>query len=370
MKKIIIAPDSFKGTLSSIEVCDIIGKAAEKYFPEAEVKKIPIADGGEGTVDAFLSIFGGEKVSVKAHSPLGNIVDAYYALLPSGKAVIETAQASGLTVESEKTALLASTFGTGELILDAVQRGAERIILGLGGSATTDGGIGSAAALGAGFLDEKGKSIPLCGGGLRSLKEIDLSNLEKRLKGISFTALCDVKNPLFGPYGAACVYAPQKGANESEVKILDEGLENLAKVCREKLGFDYSASEGAGAAGGLGFGCMTFFGGTLKSGIDAVLDGAEFEKEAAEADLVITGEGRMDEQSLMGKAPFGVAKRSGGAKVIAVVGLMDADINDARRLGISEVFETNGERRPFSEVEKTAREDLMKTAEKVFASLK
>ena len=370
MKKIIIAPDSFKGTLSSIEVCDIIEKAAKKYFPDAEIKKIPIADGGEGTVDAFLSIFGGERISVKAHSPLGNIINAYYAFLSSGEAVIETAQASGLTVESEKNALLASTFGTGEIILDAVQRGADRIVLGLGGSATTDGGIGLAAALGAGFLDEKGENISLCGGGLLFLKEIDLSKLDKRLENISFTALCDVKNPLFGPNGAAWIYASQKGANESEVNLLDKGLENLAGVCRKTFGFDCSGSEGAGAAGGLGFGCMTFFGGKLKSGIDAVLDGAEFEKEAADADLVITGEGRLDAQSLMGKAPFGVAKRSGGAKVIAVVGLMDADISDARRLGISEVYETNEKRRPFSEVKKTAREDLFKTAEKAFASMK
>lgn len=370
MKKIIIAPDSFKGTLSSVEVCEIIEKAANEIFKSAETIKLPIADGGEGTVDAFVSIFGGKNIFSKAHSPLGRLIEARYALLPSDIAVIETAQASGITTEKANNALKASTFGTGELIRDALDRGAKEILLGLGGSATTDGGIGCAAALGARFLDDRGEEIPLCGEGLLSLRNIDLSGMDERLKTVHITALCDVKNPLFGETGAAYVYAPQKGASDLEVKMLDEGLRKLASITSKSISFDFSNSEGAGAAGGLGFGCMAFLGGKLKSGIDAVLDGAEFECLAADADLIVTGEGRMDFQSLMGKAPFGVAKRANGKKVIAIVGVMDADMIDARRLGISETFETNGERKPFEEVKMTAAEDLYKTAVAAFESLK
>ena len=411
MRKIIIAPDSFKGAMSAIEVCEIIGEEAKKAFPEAEIIRIPIADGGEGTVDAFLSIFGGEKVFAKVQSPLGRTIEAFFGLLPGKTAVIETAQASGLTIEAKNDALSASTFGTGELIRRALDEGAKRIILGLGGSATTDGGAGAVQALGGRFLNKSGNEIPRGGKGLLNLREIDLSDLDERLNKIDFTVLCDVKNPLFGKNGAAYVYAPQKGASEEDVKLLDEGLRNLAEKAEALLTRDFSKIEdadtventlnntslkkyyhetpgagaaenslnyfslkkknyhkipGAGAAGGLGFSCIAFLGGKLVSGIDCVLDAANFEEEAETADLVITGEGKMDAQSLMGKVPFGVAKRANGAKVIAFVGLSLAEKRLAEKLGISEIFETDPLHRPFEEVRPHAKEDLRKTAETVF----
>ena len=373
MRKIIIAPDSFKGAMSASEVCEIIGEEAKKAFPEAEIIKIPIADGGEGTVDAFLSIFGGEKVFAKVQSPLGRTIEAFFGLLPGKTAVIETAQASGLTIEKENDALSASTFGTGELIRRVLDEGAKKIILGLGGSATTDGGAGAVQALGGKFLDESGNEIPRGGKGLSKLHKIDLSGLDERLKETEFTVLCDVKNPLFGENGAAYVYAPQKGADVEDVKLLDEGLRKLAENSLNIFSLKkkkYHEIPGAGAAGGLGFSCIAFLGGKLVSGIDCVLDAANFEEEAKTADLVITGEGKMDAQSLMGKVPFGVAKRANGAKVVAFVGLSLAEKGLAEKLGISEIFETDPLHRLFSEVLPTAKEDLMKTAEKAFKEMK
>lgn len=365
MKKVIIAPDSFKGTLSAAEVCDIIsGVLCEKYT-NCEIVCIPIADGGEGTVEAYQSIFGGEKIYAKVKSPLSNNIEAFYVMLPDGTAVIEMAAASGITIEKKNNALKASTYGTGQLILDALQKGAKKIILGLGGSATTDGGVGCVMALGGKFIDKNGNDIPLGGIGLESLEKIDLSGLDKRIKETNLTVLCDVTNPLYGKNGAAFVYSRQKGANDEDIIRLDNALQNLARVSNQVLGKDYSSVSGAGAAGGMGFAVSAFLGGRLQSGIDCILEAADFEEKAKTADLVITGEGKMDMQSLMGKAPFGVAKRSSGTKVIAVVGLLDADREKAKELGISEIIETNFLHLPFEEIKDSAREDLIKAASKI-----
>lgn len=365
MKKIIIAPDSFKGTLSACEVCDIIGNVLEEKYPCSEIIKLPIADGGEGTVDAYLNIFGGEKISVTVKSPLLRDITACYAMLPDGTAVIEMAQASGLTVEKEKSPMKASTYGTGQLIENALERGAKKIILGIGGSATTDGGVGCLAALGIRFTDENGFDIPPGGEGLEKLKHIDMSAKHEQLFNVPITVLCDVENPLYGENGAAFVYARQKGATETEILRLDKALQNLAAVANAVLNKDNSTLAGAGAAGGLGFAAAAFLGGELKSGIDCILEKANFSQMAQNADLVITGEGKMDNQSLMGKAPFGVAKMSGKTKVIAVVGTLEADAAKVKKLGISQVIETNEQHKPFSEILPTAKADLAFAAKKI-----
>lgn len=365
LKKIIIAPDSFKGTLSAMQVTSIVSDVLKEKYPDCEITSIPIADGGEGTAEAYQTIFGGERIYETVESPLSNEVNAYYVMLPDGTAVIEMAAASGITIEKENNALKASTYGTGQLLLSALKKGAKRIILGLGGSATTDGGVGCVMALGGKFLDENGSDIPLGGIGLERLEKIDLSGLDERLSKTELTVLCDVTNPLYGENGAAFVYSGQKGAAQKDIIRLDNALKRLAKISEETLGKDYSSLAGAGAAGGMGFAVSAFLGGKLQSGIDCVLEAADFEEKAKTADLVITGEGKMDMQSLMGKAPFGVAKRSGNTKVIAVVGLLEADREKAKELGISEIIETNFLHLPFEEIKDSAREDLKIAAKKI-----
>ena len=365
MKRVVLAPDSFKGTLSSETVCALISGVLRARYPDVTVDEIPIADGGEGTVDAYLHIFGGEKKTVRAKSPLGRDIDASYAILPDGAAVIETAAASGIAIEPVNDAMRASTFGTGQLIKDALDKGCRKIFFGLGGSATTDGGVGCATALGARFLDKDGKAIPPGGAGLALLDRVDLSGLDARLRMTALTVLCDVTNPLFGKTGAAHVFAGQKGASDAQIETLDCGLQKLAAVCEPVLGSDFSRVPGAGAAGGLGFCAVALLGGRMVGGIDCILDAAQFAEKARDAVLVITGEGKMDAQSLMGKAPFGVAKRSGKTPVLAVVGLLDAEMAQVERAGICRVIETNARHLPFEEIRDRAKEDLIFAAKKI-----
>ncbi|MBQ7295365.1 MAG: glycerate kinase [Clostridia bacterium] len=366
MKKVVIAPDSFKGTLSSAEVCGIVKDVLIKKFGNIEVVEIPIADGGEGMTDSFLYAFpGSEKIYMTAKSPLGRDIEVYYGIIEGDTAVIEMAAASGITIEEKNDALRASTYGTGEMIKHALDKGIRKFVIGIGGSATTDGGIGCTGALGGIFLDSDGKEVSLCGEGLVSIDSIDLSGLDSRIKECEITVLCDVKNPLYGKNGAAYIYGPQKGANPNMVLFLDSGLLNLAKKSQEYLKKDFSQHEGAGAAGGLGFALVAFFGAELKRGIEAILDITHFEEKTKGADLVITGEGKMDEQSLMGKVPFGIASRSKGEKTIAIVGLNMADMNKVRASGISEVIETNPEHLPFDEIKANAKEDLALAVEKI-----
>ncbi|MBQ8503324.1 MAG: glycerate kinase [Clostridia bacterium] len=365
MKRVIIAPDSFKGTLSSVEVCSIVSQELKKRYADLEIIGIPVADGGEGTVDAFLYSLGGEKVYCKVKSPLGNNITAYYGILPDGTAVVEMAQASGIGIEKKNNALKSSTYGTGQLILNALDRGCRNILLGIGGSATTDGGTGAVTALGGRFLNEKGESVPSGGEGLSAIHTIDLSDLDERIKKCEITVLCDVKNPLYGKNGAAYVYAFQKGANEDDVKLLDYGLENLAKVAERALKNDFSAMCGSGAAGGLGFGLVAFLGARLMRGIDCVLQTTDFKEKCRNADLIITGEGKMDSQSLMGKVPFGVAEQSGKSRVIALVGVSEIDNTVAQTHGINEIIETNPEHFPFEKIKTVAEPMLKKACEKI-----
>ncbi len=366
MKKVVIAPDSFKGTLSSEEVCSIVKDVLVKKYGDIEVTEIPIADGGEGMTDSFLYAFpNSEKVYMTAKSPLGRDIEVYYGIIDGDTAVIEMAAASGITIEEKNNALKASTYGTGEMIKHALDKGVRKLVIGIGGSATTDGGIGCTGALGGRFLNRDGESVALCGEGLRDIDSIDLSALDSRIKECEITVLCDVKNPLYGKKGAAYIYGPQKGADPQTVEFLDSGLVNLAQKAREYLKKDYSSYEGTGAAGGLGFALVAFLGAELKRGIEAILDITRFEEKTQGADLVITGEGKMDEQSLMGKVPFGIASRSKGKKTIAIVGLNMADMQKVRLSGISEVIETNPLHLPFDEIKANAKEDLAKAAEKI-----
>jgi len=359
--------------MSSLEVCEIIDKAFKKIKPEVEVVKIPIADGGEGTVDAFLYAMGGEKIFVKAKNPLFEDIECYYAILKDGKtAVIETAAASGLTlIENRKNPLDSSAFGTGLLIKDALDRGCEKVILGLGGSATNDGGAGIIAALGVKLLDENEREIDPSNRGLGNLKYIDETGLDPRLKNCEFTIACDVENILCGPSGAAYVYGPQKGADEKTVKILDENLTRYADILREKTGMDIKNIPGTGAAGGILASLLSFpeyINCKICSGIDIILDTVGFDEIIKDADLIITGEGRFDSQSLSGKAVSGIAKRAKkqNKPVIVIAGSCGEYGEEIYDLGIQAVFTACSRvYADFDEVKRSCVEDLSKATENI-----
>lgn len=374
MKKVVIAVDSFKGTMSSIEVCSLIETGFKTIIPELETVKVPIADGGEGTVDAFLTALGGERVKVRVKDPLFREIESFYGILPDQKtAVIEMAAASGLPlVETEKNPCLTTTYGTGELIIDALNRGCTKLIIGIGGSATTDGGIGMAAALGVKFLDEAGNAVPLNGSGLAQLRRIDSSAKDPRLDRCEILVACDVDNPLYGETGAAYVFGPQKGADQAMVEFLDQGLQNYAAVLRQDLGLDVQAIPGAGAAGGLGAGLVAFTPAQLRPGIEIILDAVEFNAVIADADLIITGEGKIDGQSLRGKVPIGIADRAkgSGVPVIAIVGDVGDGLEAIYQRGIDAVFSTNRVAVPFAEARLRAKEDLVATSESIARLLK
>ena len=345
MKKIVVAPDSFKGSMTSREICDIVEGVVKEEAPQIAVVKVPIADGGEGTVDAFLTSAGGKKVFVEVTGPCFERTRAFYGILPDEKtAVIEMAAASGLPlVRGKKDPSVTTTYGTGELIKNALERGCSRIIIGIGGSATNDGGIGMAAALGVKFLDERGNDVELTGRGLERLHKIDTRGLDPRIKEVEVIVACDVDNPLHGPEGAAYVYAPQKGADEEMVRYLDSNLKHYSDVLKNHLDFDVQSVKGAGAAGGLGAGLVAFAGGKLKPGIDVIIETVRFEEIISDADLIITGEGRIDGQSLRGKAPVGVAKRAAkkGIPVLALAGDVDDSAEKLYEYGITSILSIN-----------------------------
>ena len=369
MKKVILIPDSFKGTMSSREICGILKEQVQAVWPQAQVLSVPVADGGEGSVDAFLSALGGERVKIRVKGPYFEEIDSFYGILPDGTAVIEMAAAAGLPLVGErKNPEETTTYGVGQLMADALERGCRKIILGLGGSATNDGGCGAAAALGIRFLDEKGECFIPVGGTLRKIASVDGSGLRKEAKEAEFTVMCDIDNPLCGEKGAAAVFAPQKGADEEMVRRLDEGLLHLAQQIRRDLSRDILQLPGAGAAGGMGGGMAAFLDGRLQMGIETVLDAADFDRLAADADLVITGEGRLDSQSLGGKAVVGVAKRAKklGVPVIVLAGDVGDGIEPVYALGVTAVFSINRVAKPFAEMKKRAKDDLAQTAADVF----
>ena len=308
MKKVTIAVDSFKGSLSSKEVAESFADGFRTIFSQCEICKVAIADGGEGTVDALVETLGGEYVEVSVSDPLHRPTKARYGIVEGDTAVIEMAAASGLTLlkQEERNPLLTSTYGTGELILDALNRGCRRFLVGIGGSATNDGGTGMLRALGFRFLDSEGNALQGGGEILERIARIDDSGVCREVRESCFTVACDVTNPLYGERGAAYVYAPQKGADERMVEQLDRGLRNFARVVEEFNGAQIGVSEGAGAAGGLGGGFKALLGAKLERGITMVIQAMHFDKIIEGSDLVVTGEGRIDRQSIMGKAPSGV----------------------------------------------------------------
>lgn len=343
MKKCVVVSDSFKGTVSSREICEIAQRVIPRHFPSCEVVCIPVADGGEGTVDCFIQAMGAQRVEVTVTNALGEKSAAAYARIGE-LAIIEMAAAAGLPqVGALRCPGTATTYGVGELIAHAVHSGCKRILLGLGGSATNDGGCGCAAALGVGFLDADGQSFVPVGDTLGRIARIDTAKADELLRSVEITVMCDVTNPLYGPTGAAYVFAPQKGADAEKVKSLDAGLRHFGDVIRSQLGIDVSRMPGAGAAGGMGAGCVALLGGMIQSGIDAVLDVTGFDRQLEGADLVITGEGRIDSQSAGGKVISGVARRTKakGIPLIAIAGGIADSAGAVYDIGVSAMFSTD-----------------------------
>ena len=374
MKKIVLIPDSFKGTLSSKQICEIVSAEITQQFPNCEIVSIPVADGGEGSVDCFLSALGGEKITAMVSGPHLEKMESYFGYLPeSSTAVIEMASCAGLPlVENQKDPLGTTTYGVGELLLEAASHGVTKIILGLGGSCTTDGGCGAAAACGIKFYDEAGNSFIPTGETLSQIEHIDTSSLDPAIKTVDIVAMCDIENPMYGPEGAAYIFAPQKGATENEVKLLDEGLIHLANVIKQDLRADVATIPGAGAAGSMGAGMVAFFGAQLQMGIETVLDTVHFSEIIKDADLVITGEGKLDSQSLRGKVVIGVAKRAqdAGIPVIALVGGAESDISDVYEKGVTAIFPINRLPEDFSISKEKSAENLAATAQDVLRLVK
>lgn len=343
MKKCVVVSDSFKGTVSSREICEIAQRVIPRHFPACEVVCIPVADGGEGTVDCFVQAMGAQRVGVTVTNALGEKSAAAYARLGE-LAIIEMAAAAGLPqVGALRCPGTATTYGVGELIAHAVDSGCRKILLGLGGSATNDGGCGCAAALGIRFYDADGQSFVPVGDTLGRIARIDTAKADELLRSVEIMVMCDVTNPLYGPTGAAYVFAPQKGADAEKVKSLDAGLRHFGDVIRSQLGIDVSRMPGAGAAGGMGAGCVALLGGMIQSGIDAVLDVTGFDRQLEGADLVITGEGRIDSQSADGKVVSGVARRTRakGVPLIAIAGGIADSAGAVYDIGVSAMFSTD-----------------------------
>lgn len=351
--KIVIASDSFKGSASTIEVANFIEKGIRTLDQAVDIIKIPIADGGEGTVDSLVIGCKGEYRYVDVIGPAGNKINAKYGLLNSDIAIIEMAQASGLHLVDEETKnpFETTTFGTGELIKSALDQGAKQIYVGLGGSATNDGGVGMVQALGGSFKDRNGQEVGFGANGVKSIETIDLTQLDKRLGDVQIIALSDVTNPLCGEKGASYVYGPQKGASADDVKVLDDILCEYGDKIKDQLGIDIVDEAGAGAAGGLGAGLMAFCHAKLDRGINKILEIIDLEGKLKDADLVITGEGRMDDQSLNGKAPIGVATvaKKYNIPVVAIVGSADYDLHEVYKHGIDLVVDTVIKPMPLSE---------------------
>ena len=327
MKRIVIASDSFKGSLTSVEVAQSATKGILEVYPDCKVTQVNVADGGEGTVDAVVDTLQGEKITISVSNPIGKPVNATYGIA-GDTAIIEMAAASGLPLlaAEERNPWVTSTYGTGEMILDAIARGCSKFLVGIGGSATNDAGTGMLQALGFRFFDNNGDLIDnCCGGILGEIASIDDTQVPEAIKNAQFTVACDVDTPFCGPIGAAYVFAPQKGASPEMVQQLDEGMASFAKVIEAKYGIDIVPMAGAGAAGGMGGGFRAFLNATLKKGIDMVLDAIGFDSIISGADLVVTGEGKVDFQTAKGKTAAGVLARAKaqGIPVVAIGGCVE-----------------------------------------------
>lgn len=374
--KVVVAIDSLKGSLSSIEAGNTIKSAILSVKPDASVIVKPLADGGEGTTDAFIEGLGGEKTELSVTGPLGAPVNAYYGYLPqTNTAIMEMASAAGITLipENEKNPLLATTYGVGEMIRHAIGKGCRNFIIGIGGSATNDGGIGMLKALGYSFLDENGQDVGEGGQALSKVMSIDASHICPELSECNFQVACDVNNPLCGSNGATYIYGPQKGVTEEMKEELDRGMAHFAQITERVLNNHFSEAEGAGAAGGLGFALLSYLNARLTPGIELILEAIELEKEVQDADIVITGEGRLDHQTAMGKAPVGVARlaKKYGARVIAFAGSVTKDADACNDAGIDAFFPIVRGVTTLEEAMKpdNARANMAATVEQVFRLL-
>ena len=371
--KVVIAIDSLKGSLSSIEA----GLAAKEGIlnakPEAEVIVKPLADGGEGTVDALIEGLNGERIEITVTGPMGAPVSSYYGYLKeSSTAIIEMASAAGITLvpDNEKNPLLATTYGVGEMIKDAMERGCRNFIIGIGGSATNDGGIGMLKALGYEFYDKDGNDTKEGGQALAKVTSVSTKRRSPLISECTFRVACDVNNPLCGENGATYIYGPQKGVTDDFKAALDSGMANFAKVTADTLGRDDSKTAGAGAAGGLGFAFLSYIGAELTPGIELILTAVNLESELKNADIVITGEGRLDHQTAMGKAPIGVARlaKKYGAKVIAFAGSVTEGAAACNKSGIDAFFPIVRKVTTLEEAmdRENARKNMTATVEQVF----
>ncbi|MGQ8821480.1 glycerate kinase [Bibersteinia trehalosi] len=368
--KIIIAPDSFKESLTALEVANAIEQGFKHVFPYAEFCKVPMADGGEGSVQSLVDATNGSLVEVEVTAPLGNKTTAFFGLSGDKQtAFIEMAAASGLHLVpfEQRNPLITTTFGTGELIKAALDCGVKKIILGIGGSATNDGGVGMLQAVGFSFKNAKGEEIGFGGGALNQIDTISLEKRDPRLTQVEFEVACDVDNPLCGERGAAAVFAPQKGATASMVTLLDNALAHFANIVHQKLDIEIADKAGAGAAGGMGAGLLLLPKVQLKAGVQIIIEATNLAEKIQNADLVITGEGRMDAQSIAGKTPIGVAKlaKQFGKPVIAIVGCLRDDYSVVYQHGIDAVFPIIKQLGSLEETLQSGKENLCSCAENV-----
>jgi len=373
VNKIIIATDSFKGSLSAPEACRVIAGQAERIFPQAEIVQLPISDGGEGLVEVVFRALGGERRLVHTLDPLGREISTVYLQLADGSALIEMAGAGGLTLltPGEYNPLRTTTFGVGLIILDAIKSGMDPIYIGLGGSATVDGGIGAATALGMRFLDQLGKNVT-SGGGLRNIQTIDACEMLELNHSGKLIFLTDVNNPLCGPNGAAEIFGPQKGATPEQVRQLDLGLQNLAELIHHETGLNLKNMPGMGAAGGFALPFMAFMRAEIRSGIEFVLDVLQFDKELVGSNLVITGEGRTDVQSAMGKAISAVARRAqaAGVRVAVISGSLGEGAEKMLALGVDDLIQATPDGQSLEDALAHAAENLAHAAYDYLEELK
>jgi glycerate kinase len=368
---ILIAPDSFKDCLTSKKVGQNIEKGIRRIMPGANIKILPMADGGEGTVEALVDATDGTIIKVDVHDPLMRKIKSFFGILGDKKtAVIEMASASGIELlkENERNPWITTSYGTGELIRHALDKGCEKFVIGIGGSATNDAGVGMAQALGGKFLDSQGKQIGYGGGMLNKISEIDLSSLDNRIKKSQILVACDVDNPLYGPEGAAFVYSPQKGADKQMVKKLDENLRYFANKIKEVLDIDIQNIKGSGAAGGLGAGLMVFLNAKLKPGFEIIKDILELEKEIEKADIIITGEGRIDFQTQFGKTPYGIAQAAFkyNKPVIAIAGALGERFEELYSKGFGYIVPVVDKPMDIKYALKNAGELIQNAAERTF----
>ncbi len=374
MKKFVLIPDSFKGTLSSQQICDIMSDKIKEHFDGAKIVSIPVADGGEGSVDCFLSALGGQKVKCKSVGPYFEDITSFYGLIDNGEtAVIEMASCAGLPmVENNKNPMKTTTYGVGLLLLDAVKKGVKKVIVGLGGSCTNDFGCGMASACGIKFFNKDEKEFIPTGGSLKDVCSVDFTTKNKLLNSVEIITMCDIDNPPFGQNGASYVFAPQKGADEMTVQLLDDGVKHLCNVIKNQLGLDLSSLKGGGAAGAMGAGMVAFFDSKLKMGIDTVLDTVGFNEIIKDAFAIFTGEGKIDGQSLRGKVVIGVARQAKkqNVPVISIVGGADGDMTKAYEEGVSAIFTINRLPQDFSISRADSEQNLAFTMDNVLRALK